>query len=65
MRSPRPSHAVTISAAMSTPARSPVVDDRLSREQNVARLRLLLDFFQNGTRLLRGDQKFWLIELPR
>jgi hypothetical protein len=45
-------------------ARSPIVDDRLPREHNLARLRLLLDFFQNGTRLIRGDRKFWLIELP-
>jgi hypothetical protein len=45
-------------------ARSPVVDDRLPREDNLARLRLLLDFFQHGTRLIRGDRKFWLIELP-
>jgi len=46
-------------------ARSPIVDDARSREQNVARLQLLADFFQDGTRLLRGDRKFWLIELPR
>jgi hypothetical protein len=46
-------------------ARSPIVDDRQPREHNLAKLRLLLDFFQDGARLIRGDRKFWLIELPR
>ena len=46
-------------------ARSPIVDDRRPREHNLAKLQLLADFFQDGTRLLRGDRKFWLIELPR
>jgi len=46
-------------------ARSPIVDDRLDRERNLAKLQLLADFFQDGTRLIRGDRKFWLIELPR
>jgi len=46
-------------------ARSPIVDDQQPREQNLARLRILADFFGGGTRLIRGDQKFWLIELPR
>ena len=44
--------------------RSPVVDDRRPREENVAKLTLLADFFTQGTRLMKGDQKFWLIELP-
>jgi hypothetical protein len=46
-------------------ARSPIVDDRQPREHNLAKLRLLLAFVQNGARLLRGDEKVWLIELPR
>ncbi len=46
-------------------ARSPIVDDRETREHNLAKLQLLADFFQDGTRLIRGDRKFWLIELPR
>jgi hypothetical protein len=40
------------------------VDDRRRRDENVARLTLLADFFGRGTRLIKGDQKFWLIELP-
>jgi hypothetical protein len=46
-------------------ARSPIVDDRQPRQHNLAKLQLLLDFFQHGARLIRGDPKFWLIELPR
>ena len=46
-------------------ARSPIVDDRRPRDENLARLNLLARFFVEGTRLLKGDQKFWLIELPR
>jgi hypothetical protein len=46
-------------------ARSSIVDDRQSREHNLAKLALTASFFREGTRLLRGDQKFWLIELPR
>jgi len=44
--------------------RSTLVDDRLSREENLAKLTLLAAFFTEGTRLIKGDQKFWLIELP-
>ena len=44
--------------------RSPIVDERRSREENVARLTLLADFFTRNTRLIKGDHKFWLIELP-
>lgn len=43
--------------------RSSIVDDRLSREENLARLRHMKAFFTEGTRLIRGDQRFWLIEL--
>jgi hypothetical protein len=46
-------------------ATSPIVDDRQPREKNLAKLDLLAWFFGEGTRLLRGDRKFWLIELPR
>ena len=44
--------------------RSPIVDERRPRAENEARLTLLADFFSRGTRLIKGDQKFWLIELP-
>jgi hypothetical protein len=45
--------------------RSPIVDDRRTREENLARMALMVAFFTEGTRLVKGDQKFWLIELPR
>ncbi|MGH7403352.1 MAG: hypothetical protein ACREKQ_13035, partial [Candidatus Rokuibacteriota bacterium] len=44
--------------------RSPIVDERRPREENVAKLQLMIAFFRQGTRLIKGDQKFWLIELP-
>ena len=45
-------------------ARSTLVDERLSREENVARLELLTTFLTRRARLLRGDAKYWLLELP-
>jgi hypothetical protein len=45
--------------------RSPIVDERRSRDENVAKMELMVAFFTRGTRLIKGDQKFWLIELPR
>jgi hypothetical protein len=44
--------------------RSPIVDDRRPRAENLAKLELLAAFFRDGTRLIKGDHKFWLIELP-
>ena len=44
--------------------KSPIVDERLPREHNLAKLQLLTLFFGENTRLIRGDRKFWLIELP-
>jgi hypothetical protein len=44
--------------------RSPIVDERRTREENVARLALLSAFLREGTRLIEGGEKFWLIELP-
>jgi hypothetical protein len=44
--------------------RSPIVDERRPREENMARLTLLADFLSREARLVKGDQKFWLIELP-
>ena len=44
--------------------RSPIVDEGRTRAENEARLTLLADFFSRGTRIIKGDQKFWLIELP-
>jgi hypothetical protein len=45
-------------------ARSPIVDERRPREENVAKLELMRAFFTQGTRLLKGDARFWLIALP-
>jgi hypothetical protein len=45
--------------------RSPIVDERRPRDENAAKLALMATFFTRGTRLIKGDQKFWLIELPR
>jgi len=45
-------------------ARSPIVDESRPREENVAKLELMRAFFTQGTRLMKGDGKFWLIELP-
>ncbi len=44
-------------------ASSAIVDDAQPREVNLARLELLRAFFSQGTRLLKGGPKFWLIEL--
>jgi hypothetical protein len=44
-------------------ASSAIVDDAQPREVNLARLELLRAFFSQGTRLLQGGRKFWLIEL--
>ena len=44
--------------------RSPIVDERRPLEDNVAKLELLAAFLSRDTRLLKGDHKFWLIELP-
>jgi hypothetical protein len=40
------------------------VDERRPREENVSKLALMTAFFSEGTRMIKGDQKFWLIELP-
>jgi hypothetical protein len=45
-------------------ARSPLVDDRRSPGENAARLERLRSFLTDGTRILRADRKFALIELP-
>jgi hypothetical protein len=45
-------------------ARSPIVDESRPRAENMARLELMRAFFTQGTRLMKGDGKFWLIELP-
>ena len=44
--------------------RSPIVDERRPRQENVAKLELMTAFFTQGTRVIQGDGKFWLIELP-
>ncbi len=44
-------------------ARSPLVDDRRPRAENLARLERLRSFLADGTRVLRADRKFALVEL--
>ena len=46
-------------------AHSSIVDDRQPREHNLAKLEIRRRLLREGTRLIRGDRKFWLIELPR
>ena len=43
---------------------SPIVDDRLSREQNMEKMNILKAFLMDGTRVIRSDRKFMLVELP-
>jgi hypothetical protein len=44
--------------------RSPIVDERRPRQENVGKLELMAAFFTQDTRVIKGDGKFWLIELP-
>jgi hypothetical protein len=44
--------------------RSPIVDERRSRQENITKLELMMRFFTQDARVLKGDRKFWLIELP-
>jgi hypothetical protein len=44
--------------------RSPIVDEGRPRSENVAKLELMTAFFTQDTRVIKGDGKFWLIELP-
>lgn len=46
-------------------ARSPVVNDKLPEAENRQKMDLLKSFLTEGTRIIRSDQKFMLIELPR
>lgn len=45
--------------------RSPIVDERRPRQENLAKLELMAAFFTQDTLVIKGDGKFWLIELPR
>lgn len=45
-------------------ARSPVVNERLPEAENQQKMNLLKSFLTEGTRVLKSDQKFMLIELP-
>lgn len=45
-------------------AQSPIVDDRRSREENLAKMKILQDFLTEGTRIIRRDARFILVELP-
>ena len=44
-------------------ARSPLVDDRAPRTENLARLERLRSFLTDGTRVVRADRRFALVEL--
>ena len=46
-------------------ARSPLVEDRLPRSENETRLSRVREFLTQGTSILKADQKFALVELPR
>ena len=43
---------------------TPIVDERRSREENLEKMRILKDFLTDGTKVIRSDGKFMLIELP-
>ena len=45
-------------------ARTPIVDDRKSAAENQARLQLLKSFLEDGTKVIKQDAKFLLVELP-
>jgi hypothetical protein len=44
-------------------ARSPLVDDRAPQTENLARLERLRSFLTDGTRVIRADRQFALVEL--
>ncbi|MFN0120607.1 MAG: glycosyltransferase family 39 protein [Blastocatellia bacterium] len=44
--------------------RSPIVDPRRPESENRRKMQLLSDFLTAGTRVLKQDQKFMLVELP-
>ncbi len=44
-------------------ARSPLVDDRAAQTENLARLERLRSFLTDGTRVIRADRQFALVEL--
>jgi hypothetical protein len=44
-------------------ARSPIVDERRPREQNMEKMRMLRAFLTDGARIIRSDERFMLIEL--
>jgi hypothetical protein len=44
---------------------SPIVDDRRSRAENLEKMKILQAFLTEGTRVIRRDARFMLVELPR
>jgi len=44
---------------------STIVDDRRSRAENLEKMKILQDFLTEGTRIIRRDARFMLVELPR
>ncbi len=45
-------------------ARTPIVDDRKPEAENQAKLQLLKSFLREGTKIIKGDPKMVLVELP-
>jgi hypothetical protein len=43
---------------------SVIVDERRSREQNLEKMKILRAFLTEGTKVIRNDNRFMLIELP-
>ena len=46
-------------------ARTPIVDERKSEAENQAKLQLLKSFLSEGTKVIKRDAKFLLVELSR
>ncbi len=45
-------------------ARTPIVDERKSAAENQAKLQMLRSFLEEGTRVIKRDAQFLLVELP-
>jgi hypothetical protein len=45
-------------------ARTPIVDERKSAAENEGKLQLLKSFLEDGTKIIKRDAKFLLVELP-
>ena len=56
-------HVMVRHDTLFNPASSPIVSDVEPPQANRARLERLMTFLSDGTRLVRGGPKFWLIDL--